>query len=206
MAATGNEVPLLSQLLLLKNWIVDKLDNLLPVKTAGTKIVDFKNLDVLVDIGAAGNSGALIFKNTYADGDIKIGMYNQADSPAIYINGEDDNADSRRLIISSDSIHFNNLASNLKSASIGTDGSGNMMLFSYNDDPQYASTTRHGLVKVDGNTITSNENGVLSIAAGLLPSVDIVKVTEHSTSYTKDTLEIVCDSTGKVTAMYFVSV
>ena len=38
------------------------------------------------------------------------------------------------------------------------------------------------------------------------PSVDIVKTTAHSTSYTKDTLEIVCDSTGKVTAMYFISV
>lgn len=38
------------------------------------------------------------------------------------------------------------------------------------------------------------------------PSVDIVKVDEHSTSYTRDTLEIICDDTGKVTAMYFVSV
>ena len=38
-----------------------------------------------------------------------------------------------------------------------------------------------------------------------VPSVDIVKVTSHSTSYTKDTLEVVCDSTGKVTAMYFVT-
>lgn len=205
MAATGNEVPLLSQLLLLKNWIVDKFDNLLPVKTAGTKIVDFNNLDVLVDIGSAGNSGALIFKNTHDDGDIKIGMYNQADSPAIYITGEDDNTDSRRLIISSDSISFSNLTSNLKSASIGTDGSGNMMLFNYDGDPQYASTTRHGLVKVDGNTIMSNESGVLSIAAGVLPSVDIVRVTEHSTSYTKDTLEIVTDSSGKVTEMWFVT-
>lgn len=37
------------------------------------------------------------------------------------------------------------------------------------------------------------------------PAVDIVKTTAHSTSYTRDTLEIVCDSTGKVTAMYFVS-
>lgn len=37
------------------------------------------------------------------------------------------------------------------------------------------------------------------------PSVDIVKTTTHSTAYTKDTLEIVTDSTGKVTAMYFVN-
>lgn len=39
-----------------------------------------------------------------------------------------------------------------------------------------------------------------------VPSVDIVKTTSHSTSYTKDTLEIVCDDSGMVTAMYFVSV
>lgn len=38
-----------------------------------------------------------------------------------------------------------------------------------------------------------------------LPSVDIVKTATHETSYTKDTLEFVVDSTGKVTSIYFVS-
>ena len=38
------------------------------------------------------------------------------------------------------------------------------------------------------------------------PSVDIVKATEHSTSYTKDTLEFVVDSDGKVTSVYFITV
>lgn len=37
------------------------------------------------------------------------------------------------------------------------------------------------------------------------PAVDIVRTTTHSTSYTKDTLEIVTDSTGKVTEMWFVT-
>ena len=36
-------------------------------------------------------------------------------------------------------------------------------------------------------------------------SVDVVRTDAHSTSYTKDTLEIVTDSTGKVTEMYFIS-
>ena len=36
------------------------------------------------------------------------------------------------------------------------------------------------------------------------PSVDIVKTMEHSTSYTRDTLEIVVDTTGKVTSIYFI--
>ena len=36
-------------------------------------------------------------------------------------------------------------------------------------------------------------------------NVDVVRTDAHSTSYTKDTLEIVTDSTGKVTEMYFIS-
>ena len=36
-------------------------------------------------------------------------------------------------------------------------------------------------------------------------NVDIVKTNQHKASYDKDTLEIVVDSTGKVTSMYFVS-
>ena len=35
--------------------------------------------------------------------------------------------------------------------------------------------------------------------------VTVVKTEQHQTSYDSDTLEIVCDSGGKVTAMYFVS-
>ena len=41
--------------------------------------------------------------------------------------------------------------------------------------------------------------------ANLAPSVDVVRTDVHSTSYTRDTLEIVTDSSGKVTAMYFVT-
>ena len=42
-------------------------------------------------------------------------------------------------------------------------------------------------------------------AGSATPSVNVVRTDTHSTSYTKDTLEIVTDSTGKVTEMYFVS-
>ena len=44
--------------------------------------------------------------------------------------------------------------------------------------------------------------GSIDIGGG---NVDVVRTDTHSTSYTKDTLEIVTDSTGKVTEMYFVS-
>lgn len=60
-------------------------------------------------------------------------------------------------------------------------------------------------------TATSSSNGLMNKAdkqkldSLSAPSVDIVKTTTHSTAYTKDTLEIVTDSTGKVTEMYFVS-
>jgi len=42
-------------------------------------------------------------------------------------------------------------------------------------------------------------------AGSATPSVDVVRTETHSTSYTRDTLEIVTDSTGKVTEMYFIS-
>ena len=48
--------------------------------------------------------------------------------------------------------------------------------------------------KLDGLSSSSTE-----------PSVDIVRTTTHSTSYTKDTLEIVTDTSGKVTEMWFVT-
>lgn len=36
-------------------------------------------------------------------------------------------------------------------------------------------------------------------------NVDVVRQTTHQTDYTKDTLEFVTDSTGKVTNAYFMS-
>lgn len=36
-------------------------------------------------------------------------------------------------------------------------------------------------------------------------NVDVIRQTAHQTSYTKDTLEFVTDSTGKVTNAYFMS-
>lgn len=36
-------------------------------------------------------------------------------------------------------------------------------------------------------------------------NVDVVRKATHQTSYTKDTLEFVTDSTGKVTNAYFMS-
>ena len=62
---------------------------------------------------------------------------------------------------------------------------------------------------------TSTDSGIMSAAdkakldslpdSFTAPAVDIVRTTTHSTSYTKDTLEIVTDTSGKVTEMWFVT-
>ena len=60
---------------------------------------------------------------------------------------------------------------------------------------QMAQSINHRINKLNKkvNDISSGSN------------VDIVKVTEHKTSYTKDTLEVVVDDTGAVTKMYFIT-
>ena len=46
------------------------------------------------------------------------------------------------------------------------------------------------------------ENGLANMQTG---NVDVVCQLEHHTDYTKNTLEFVTDSTGKVTNVYFMS-
>ena len=124
MAATGNEVPLLSQLKLLKNWIVNQLAS---------------KIDSPVD-------------SIPQDGDILVwqtpGISN---GPTIWMDP----------------------TLSIPKATSSSDG-----LMSKEDK-----------AKLDSITVSA---------------VDVVSTTTHKTSYTKDTLEVVCDSTGKVTAMYFI--
>lgn len=60
-------------------------------------------------------------------------------------------------------------------------------------------------------TATSSSSGLMSrfdkqkLDSLSVPSVDIVKVSTHSTAYSRDTLEIVVDGSGKVTGMYFIT-
>lgn len=130
MAATGNEVPLLSQLVLLKEWIDQKLK--------------FK-IDAPPMVAPE-------------DGDILCYRSDQSSSPGTIWRQPDEA---------------------VPNATASADG-----LMSAADK-----------VKLDGlpSSFTA-------------PAVDIVKVTEHKVDYSKDTLEIVVDSTGQVTSMYFVSV
>lgn len=64
---------------------------------------------------------------------------------------------------------------------------------------QMAQSINHRINKLN-KKVNEISSGSLSGS-----NVDIVKVTEHKTSYTKDTLEAVVDGTGKVTAMYFIT-
>ena len=128
MAATGNEVPLLSQLKLLKDWVVNQL--------------------------------------------------------AMKMNEPDDIATDGYIIMAQ---------------TPGT-GSGPTIWIDPTIGLPVATSTSNGLLsnadkaKLDALPSSFTE-----------PAVDIVRTTTHSTSYTKDTLEIVTDSTGKVTEMWFVT-
>lgn len=124
MAATGNEVPLLSQLKLLKDWI----SNQLAMKMGEPD-------DIATD-------GYIIMAQTPGSGS----------GPTIWID-----------------------------PSVGL---------------PVATTSKNGLLS------KADKAKLDSLTA---PAVDIVRTTTHSTSYTKDTLEIVTDSTGKVTEMWFVT-
>lgn len=75
-----------------------------------------------------------------------------------------------------------------------------------------AAAARTALGAAANTTATTSAAGLMSASdkAKLdslsVPAVDIKVVTAHSTAYTKDTLEIVVDSSGIMTAMYFISV
>lgn len=135
MAATGNEVPLLSQLKLLKDWIVPQLENNLKVKSL---------------IPASGT--------------------NSDNEDGLYI---------KRVIYNSS----------------------NQALSEYIDITiPLADELNNGLIS------NSDKAKLDALPSSFTePAVDIVRTTTHSTSYTKDTLEIVTDSTGKVTEMWFVT-
>lgn len=51
------------------------------------------------------------------------------------------------------------------------------------------------VVNMIGNALVDMQNG----------KVDVVRQSTHHTNYTRDTLEFVTDSTGKVTNVYFMS-
>lgn len=124
MAATGNEIPLLSQLKLLKDWVVSKLNG---------------KLDYPEQIPHPGN---IVMYQTPGTG---MG-------PVIWTD---------------------------PTLSIPT-----------------ATSRTPGLMKA------SDKQKLDSLS---VPSVDIVKASTHSTAYSRDTLEIVVDGSGKVTGMYFIT-
>ena len=71
-------------------------------------------------------------------------------------------------------------------------------------DAAYAAKTHthaNATTSTDGFMSSEDKAKLDSITVS---AVDVVSTTTHKTSYTKDTLEVVCDGTGKVTAMYFI--
>lgn len=196
MAATGNEVPLLSQLKLLKDWIVEQLESKLTVPSA------------------TGNSNQVL---TYQSPDSTGWKYAQEIIP-------DANGTTRGLLSAKNYKRINGSnASIIGSISSIPDGGSLSIDFnqSYSD---YNGLQKGSLIacvienKSDVIGFVSLKQTFPSFDKPLVlsadaydwypipqPSVDIVRTTTHSTSYTKDTLEIVTDSSGKVTEMWFVT-
>lgn len=58
---------------------------------------------------------------------------------------------------------------------------------------------------VKGDPGERGPQGIQGPAGPANGNVDVVRQTTHQTDYTKDTLEFVTDSTGKVTNAYFMS-
>lgn len=138
MAATGNEVPLLSQLKLLKNWIESKL---------AEKLSSYKSGPINCQWRYIQQDNIFITKLPVCPNDQ-------------YVNEE--------LVVPLP-IVGSQMANELLNG--------------------YGLMSATDKAKLDSLTV---------------PVVDIVSTTTHKTSYTKDTLEVVCDNTGKVTAMYFI--
>ena len=62
-----------------------------------------------------------------------------------------------------------------------------------------------GLQGPKGDTGLQGPQGPRGLPGPANGNVDVVRKTTHQTNYTKDTLEFVTDSTGKVTNAYFMS-
>ena len=184
MAATGNEVPLLSQLRLFKDWVSSQFNNLKTNLVFGNPdgpLPRFhgylKTLSDEITFNLSGQAGqptsvAELSVDSSDDGEtftctMRLG--------SLYIYSRENNAG--QPISTSFSIGG-------QSADLGT-------------ETIFATATTDGLMSKEDKS---------KLDSITVSSVDIVKADSHKTTYTKDTLEIVTNSTGKVTEMYFISV
>lgn len=198
MAATGNEVPLLSQLKLLKDWIVGQFESKL---SAPSTIGDLNQV--------------LTYQTSDSTGwkDVKSIIPDANGSTRGLLS-----AKNYKRITGSNASIIGNIPSIPDGGSISIN-------FDYSTQSNYSGGLQYGSLIaciIDGKsdvigfvslkqTLSSLDNPLVLQADEYdwfpIPqsAVDIVRTTTHSTSYTKDTLEIVTDSTGKVTEMWFVT-
>lgn len=205
MAATGNEVPLLSQLKLLKDWIVEQLESKLTVSSMTG------NLNQVLTYQTPNSTEWKDVRSIIPDADGTIrGLLS---------------AENYKRIKGSNASIIGTISSIPDGESIIS------ISFDYSTQSNYSGGLQYGSLiacVIDGKsdvigfvslkqTLSSLDNPLVLQAneydwfhipqpyPTVDPAVDIVRTTTHSTSYTKDTLEIVTDTSGKVTEMWFVT-
>lgn len=197
MAATGNEVPLLSQLKLLKDWVVEQFKSKLSAPSATG------NLNQVLTYQTSDSTGWTDVKSIIPDangstrGLLSAENYKRIKgSNASIIGSIKSIPDGGSLSIDFDRFIYSDYSGLQNGSCIAC------VIENKSDVIGFASL-KQALSSFDNPLVLSADAyDWYSIPQ---PAVDIVRTTTHSTSYTKDTLEIVTDSTGKVTEMWFVT-
>lgn len=263
MAATGNEVPLLSQLLKFKEWIIEQLEGkaasnhnhsaanittgTLPLARGGTGVT--ANPSMLVNLASTtadtvfeatprpGVTGTLPISNGGTGATSASAARTAIGAASTSLASSSVNG----LMSSSDKTKLDGMSSHLFNVPVVLRGNTTMSGLNFTLTMTLASNIEDSVTLHQGDTVfvadasqdtfgMASTGGVYvllapemvinpysGVAASALfapvydlsmsigSNVDIVRVSAHKTSYDKDTLEIVTDSTGKVTSMYFVS-
>lgn len=208
MAATGNEAVLLRQL---KSYDDDRVQPALDAKLNAP--------------AAAGTDGQMLVYGTAGNQWVNVpeGTAYSADNATLQLSGTQFSVKDSGITaakIADGTITEDKIAENvLPTFNTGTTGGSvtphsDYVYLSIPVSNDKSRTIQHN-VNLSIQAATSTDSGIMSAAdkakLDALPSsftdpaVDIVRTTTHSMSYTKDTLEIVTDSTGKVTEMWFVT-
>lgn len=218
MAATGNEFVLLKQLKLATGYIGSLISALkTEISTLQTSKLDAPS--------SAGTDGQMLVYGSAGNQwiDVPEGTAYSADNATLQLTGTQFSVKDGGITadkIADGTITEDKIAENIL-PTFGTGATGGGVTphsdYVYLSIPVSNDERReiYHNVTLTIQAATSTDSGIMSAADKAKldslpssftdPAVDIVRTTTHSTSYTKDTLEIVTDTSGKVTEMWFVT-
>lgn len=219
MAATGNEVPLLSQLKKFKDWLISQLSGKLDYpeqiphpgdvvmyQTPGTGMGPVIWTDPTISIPSATTTSNGLMNRT--DKQKLDGLPDVAMSVWAFDNVTYSESDSLKTLAFSAPIDIYGtgvLKVRKRDIIIARNASGS----------SYPSGTAVVICSDLESDVSVNPGETVRMSGPLTknlvsvvyrpPSVDVVKASAHSEDYTKDTLEFVVDGTGKVTEASFIN-